>query len=403
MNNFSHNFLSHKVQNLAESETLAMAQLTNDLKSKGVDVINLSLGEPDFQTPAFICEAAKTAIDEGHHGYTPVAGELKLRQLIAEKLKRENQIHVTAQQVVVSTGAKQCIANLLISLLNDGDEVVLPAPYWVSYKDMAQFFGAKVVEVPSRLEDDFKIDAKTLDEYLSENSKIFLFSNPCNPSGTLYSKEELESLLSVFERYPNLIIISDEIYEYIRFEDNFCSLASFPTIAQRVVTVNGLSKGFAMTGWRLGYLAAPLEIAKACSKVQSQMTSGANAPTQRAAMVALRADGWRETQTMREAFRQRRDHLIALLSAIEGVEFNCPQGAFYLFPRIDYYLGKSYKGKVLSHSKDLALYLLEEAHVGLTPGGAFGCPEHIRLSYAVEENVLTDAVQRIDRALKLLQ
>jgi aspartate aminotransferase len=394
-------FLSKRVEKLQESETLAMARLGNELKEKGIDVINMSLGEPDFYTPDFIKSAAKNAIDQNFSFYTPVPGYKDLQEAIALKFKRDNNLTFKPNQIVVSTGAKQSIINIVMATINPGDEVILPAPYWVSYSEMIQLNEGKVVSLETNFKTNFKISPEQLEKSITPKTKMFLFSNPCNPTGTMYSEAELRSLGEVFKKHPHVLIVSDEIYEVISFDEKLFSIGSIPELSSRTVTVNGLSKGFAMTGWRLGYIGAPEEIAKACVKIQGQFTSGANSITQRAAIEALKADP-SVLLPMKEAFLRRRDLLIRLMSDVPGINLHHPGGAFYLFPEVSSYFGKRYKNTEIKDAKDLCMYLLNEAHVALTPGGAFGAPEYIRLSYATSEEKITEAVRRIKNGLEKL-
>jgi aspartate aminotransferase len=394
-------FISNRVEKLQESETLAMARLGNELKEKGVNVINMSLGEPDFPTPDFIKLAAKDAIDKNFSYYTPVPGYKDLLETIAEKFKRDNNLHFKPSQIVVSTGAKQSIINVVMATVNPGDEVILPAPFWVSYSEMIQLNEGKVVILETDYKSDFKITPDQLEKAITPKTKMFLFSNPCNPTGTMYSEKELRALAEVFKRHPHILIVSDEIYEVISFDEKPFSLGSIPELANRTVTVNGLSKGFAMTGWRLGYLGAPEEVAKACVKIQGQFTSGANSITQRAAITALKADP-SSLSPMREAFKKRRDLLISLMQEVPHINLHQPGGAFYLFPEVSYYFGKKFQDSTIKDAKDLCMYLLNHGHVALTPGGAFGAPNYIRLSYATSEDVIREAVSRIKKALMAL-
>lgn len=390
--------LSKKVLSIAESATLATAQKARELAQTGVDVISMSLGEPDFPPPDLIKNAAIKAIQENISFYSPVPGFLDLRTAIKNKLKRDNNLDYKENQIVVSNGAKQSIANMIISLCDEGDEVVLPAPYWVSYYDVIKFVGGKPIVISSSIESDFKITPEQLDGALNNKTKLFLFSNPCNPTGTVYTQSELEALAKVFEKYPNVLIASDEIYEYIVFEGNFFSFGAIPSLKDRVITINGLSKAFAITGWRLGYLAAPEKIAMACSKIQSQFTSGANSIAQKAAIVALDA-GPSCVSYMKDAFRLRRDRLIKEINdRLPGVITNHPNGAFYLFPDMSCYYGKGN----IKNSDDLSFYLLQEAHVAITPGEPFGAPNCMRFSYALSEERIVEAVIRIEKALKKL-
>ncbi|MFP5385866.1 MAG: pyridoxal phosphate-dependent aminotransferase [Bacteriovoracia bacterium] len=394
-------FLSQRVQKLAESETLAMARLGNELKEKGVNVINMSLGEPDFATPDFVKLAAKDAIDKNFSYYTPVPGYKDLLEAISAKFKRDNNLHYKPSQIVVSTGAKQSIINVVMATVNPGDEVILPAPYWVSYIEMVQLNDGKAVIIDTDYKSDFKITPDQLEKAITPKTKMFLFSNPSNPTGSMYSEKELRALGEVFKKHPNVLIVSDEIYEYITFEDKMFSIGSIPELANRTVTVNGLSKGFAMTGWRLGYLGAPEEIAKACVKIQGQFTSGASSISQRAAIAAINADP-SVVKEMQAAFKKRRDLLISLFKEIPHVGCNNPGGAFYLFPEVSWYFGKKHGDTVMKDAKDLCMYLLNTGHVALTPGGAFGAPNYIRLSYATSEDIIREAVTRIKRALEQL-
>lgn len=394
-------FLSKRVENLAESETLAMARLGNELKEKGVNVINMSLGEPDFKTPDFVKEAAKTAIDKNYSYYTPVAGYKDLLEAIAAKFKRDNNLAFKPSQIVVSTGAKQSIINIVMATINAGDEVLLPAPYWVSYSEMIRLNEGKVIALETDYKSNFKITPEQLEKSITSKTKMFLFSNPCNPTGSMYSEKELRALGEVFEKYPHILIVSDEIYEHISFEEKMFSIGSIPELKERTVTVNGLSKGFAMTGWRLGFLGAPEEVAKACIKIQGQYTSGASSISQRAAVAAVKADP-SVVSHMKETFKQRRDLLISLMQEVPHIKVNNPGGAFYLFPEVSYYFGKQYGELRIRDAKDLCMYLLNHGHVAMTPGSAFGAPNYIRLSYAISEEEIKEAVTRIKKALDQL-
>lgn len=395
-------FLSHRVEKLAESETLAMARLGNELKEKGVDVINMSLGEPDFGTPDFVKNAAKEAIDKNFSYYTPVPGYKDLQEAISKKFKRDNNLNYRPSEIVVSTGAKQSIINVVMATINPGDEVILPAPYWVSYSEMINLCEGKVVDLQTDYKSDFKITPEQLEKAITPKTKMFLFSNPSNPTGSMYNEKELRALGEVFKKYPHVLIISDEIYEYITFEDKMFSIGSIPELSGRTVTVNGLSKGFAMTGWRLGYLGAPEAIAKACVKIQGQFTSGPSSISQRAALTAVNANPEVVTE-MRNAFKKRRDLLITLMKEVPHIENNNPGGAFYLFPEVSYYFGKKFGDTVIKDAKDLCMYLLNEGHVAMTPGAAFGAPNYIRLSYATSEDKIREAVARIKKALEQLK
>ena len=386
--------ISDRAKNLGESATLKMARLANELKENGKDVISLSLGEPDFFTPDYIKEALKKAIDENHSFYTPVPGSKKLREAIANKFKRDNQIHYSPEQIVVSTGAKQSLMNVILATINPGDEVILPAPYWVSYFDMIEFAGGVPVELKTSIDDDYKVTKSQVQDAITDKTRMFLFSNPCNPSGSSYSDDELRSISEALKGKENILIVSDEIYEYINFEGQNTSMAKFESIKSRVVTVNGLSKGYAMTGYRLGFMGAPLEVAKACSKIQGQFTSGANAVTQEAAVTALN-DGPQKIEYMKKTFELRRDLFVEELSKVEGFKVNKPSGAFYVLPDISYYFGKKYKDRLIESSEDFSEILLEYALVATTPGGAFGTPQTIRLSYATSDDMLIEAAKRI--------
>jgi aspartate aminotransferase len=392
------NYLSNRVEKLAESETLAMSRLGNELKEKGINVINMSLGEPDFATPDFVKLAAKEAIDKNFSYYTPVPGYKELQEAVANKFKRDNNLNYKPSQIVVSTGAKQSIINVVMAVVNPGDEVILPAPYWVSYSEMVMLNEGKVVTLDTDYSSDFKITPEQLEKAITPKTKMFLFSNPCNPTGTMYSEKELRALGEVFKRNPHVLICSDEIYEYITFEGKMFSIGSIPELFDRTVTVNGMSKGYAMTGWRLGYLGAPQAIAAACVKIQGQFTSGASSISQRAAIAAVNADP-SVTKPMQDAFLKRRDLLISLMKEIPNIKVNNPGGAFYLFPEMSYYFGKKYGDTVIKDAKDLCMYLLNVGHVAMTPGGAFGAPNYIRLSYATSEDIIREAVNRIKRAL----
>ncbi|WP_408097826.1 pyridoxal phosphate-dependent aminotransferase [Peredibacter sp. HCB2-198] len=395
-------FLSNRVEKLAESETLAMARLGNELKEKGVNVINMSLGEPDFATPDFIKIAAKEAIDKNFSYYTPVPGYKDLQEAISAKFKRDNNLNYKPSQIVVSTGAKQSIINVVMATVNPGDEVILPAPYWVSYSEMIQLNEGKVVEIQTDYKADFKITPEQLEKAITPKTKMFLFSNPCNPTGTMYTEKELRALGEVFKKNPHVLIVSDEIYEYISFTEKMFSIGSIPELANRTVTVNGVSKGFAMTGWRLGYLGAPEEVAKACVKIQGQFTSGPSSISQRAAMAAVSADP-DVVHTMQVAFKNRRDLLISLMKEVPNIKLNNPGGAFYLFPEVSSYFGKKNGDTVIKDAKDLCMYLLNVGHVAMTPGGAFGAPNYLRLSYATSEEKIREAVKRIATALAQLK
>ena len=392
-------FLSERINAMEASATLAMAAKTRELKAQGKDIIGLSLGEPDFNIPDFIKEAAVEAIHQNYSKYTPVDGYLELREAICEKLLRDNHLHYKPSQIVVSTGAKQCLANVALAMINPGDEVVFPAPYWVSYKEIAKMAGGIPVEVPTTIENDFKITPAQLEKAITPKTKMVWFNSPNNPSGSVYSKEELEALAVVLRKYPNIFILSAEIYEYINFTGNYTSMAEIDGLYDRTITVNGLSKAFAMTGWRIGYLAAPEWIAKACNKVQGQITSGTNAIAQRASIVALRAPK-SKIQYMIDEFLKRRNLVLQLLGEIKGLKLNVPEGAFYVFPDVSSFFGKTLRGRTINNASDFSLYLLEEAGVATVTGEAFGDPKCIRLSYAASEEELRKAIARIKESLQ---
>jgi aspartate aminotransferase len=391
--------VSSRIQNMETSATLAMAAKARELKTQGIDIIGLSLGEPDFNIPDFIKEAAKKAIDENYSSYTAVDGYTELKVAIAHKFKRDNQLNYTPNQIVVSTGAKQSLYNVAMAILNPGDEVILPAPYWVSYRDIVKLAEGVPVEVSTSIESDFKMTAAQLEQAITPKTKMLWFSSPCNPSGSFYHKSELEAIAQVLKAHPQIIVVSDEIYEHINFSNNgHFSIASIESMYDRTVTVNGVSKAFAMTGWRIGYIGAPEWLAKACTKLQGQVTSGANSIAQRAVIEALMAPVER-IQYMVDAFKNRRDLVLALLGKIKGFKVNIPEGAFYVFPDISYYFGKTLKGMHISNASDFALFLLEHAQVATVSGEAFGDENCIRISYAASEEMLTEAIHRISRAV----
>lgn len=395
--------LSHRIENLTESATLKMAALGRELKAKGISIIDLSLGEPDFDTPQHIKDAAKKAIDEGYTKYTPVAGYPELKQAICQKFKRDNNLDYTPDQIVVSTGAKQSIINVVMCLVNEGEEVLLPAPYWVSYAAMAELAQGIPKEIATSIETDFKITPKQLQDAITPKSKLIIFSSPCNPTGSVYSHAELKALAEVIAQHPNLYIISDEIYEFINYGAKHESIAQFDIIKDRVITVNGLSKAFAMTGWRLGYIGAPVAIAKACDKMQGQFTSGTNSITQRAAITAL-TTSLQPTFDMRTEFERRRNLIVSLLQQIKGVKINVPQGAFYVFPDVSAYIGtKTPDNQLIANVDDLSMYLLNDANVSTVSGSSFGSPTCIRLSYATSQEKITTAVQKIKDSLEKLK
>jgi len=389
-----------RLQNLEESATIAMSQKSRELKAKGVDVINLSLGEPDFNTPDFIKESAKKAIDDNFSKYTPVNGYEDLRAAVCTKLKRDNNLDYTPNQIVVSTGAKQCLANIMLSVINPGDEVIIPAPYWVTYVEIVKLAEGIPVIVETSIDNDFKITAQQLENAITPKTKMLLYSSPCNPTGSVYTEQELKSLVDVLKN-KDILIVSDEIYEHINFDSKHHSIAQFEEVKDKTIVVNGLSKAFAMTGWRLGYMASPQWIASACNKMQGQFTSGTNSITQRAAITALLAPA-SSVEYMVTEFAKRRELVYNLIKDIEGIKINKPSGAFYLFPEVDAFFGLSYNGKTIKDADDLSLYLLEEAHVATVSGGAFGSPKNIRFSYAASEKELTEAMSRIKAALQKL-
>jgi aspartate aminotransferase len=391
--------LSEKITSLPVSATLAMAAKARELRAKGIDVIGLSLGEPDFNTPDFIKKAAIKAIDENYNSYSPVDGYLDLRKSICEKFKRDNNIDYNESQIVVSTGAKQSIANVCMSILNPGDEVLLPAPYWVSYSAIATLCEAKFKIIPSSIENDFKITPKQLELAISNKTKLIIFNSPNNPSGTVYSENEYKALGEVLKKHPEIYIISDEIYEHINYGVKHYSIARIKELYDRTITINGISKAYAMTGWRIGYIGAPELIAKACNKMQGQITSGANCIAQRATITALNTP-ISEIKYMIDEFYKRKILIINLLSEIDGFKLNDPQGAFYVFPDISFFFGKKIKNKVINNSTDFAFFLLEEANVATVSGEAFGNKDCIRISYAASEKEIIEAVKRIKSAVK---
>jgi aspartate aminotransferase len=394
--------VSDRLNRLAESATLAMARMSRELQAKGIDVIALSLGEPDFDTPEFIKEAAKKAIDDNFSHYTPVPGLPELRSAIVQKFKRDNDLEFTADQIVTSTGAKQSLANLCLSLLNPGDEVLLPCPYWVSYTELVKLAEGVPVEVPSTIDSDFKVTPEQLEAAITPKTKLLMFSSPCNPSGTVYTQTELESIAKILEKYPDIYVVADEIYEHINFTEKHFSIGTIPSMKDRTITVNGVSKGFAMTGWRVGFIGAPLWIAKACNKIQGQVTSATCAIAQKAAERAMLADPRSTTQEMKDTFLKRRDMILAELNNIEGVKCNVPQGAFYVFPDVSYYFGKSDGTTTINNSDDFCMYLLNSAHVALVAGDSFGNPECVRISYAADDDKLIQAMDRIKKQLAQL-
>ena len=393
--------LSYRINSLSESQTIAMSAKSREMKDNGIDVISLSLGEPDFNTPEFIKEAGIEAIKNNFTHYPPVPGYLELRQAISNKFKRDNNLSYSPSQIVVSTGAKQSLANVILSIVNEGDEVIVPTPYWVSYIELIKLAGGKPVFVSSSIDTEFKITPDQLENAITDKSKLMIFSSPCNPSGAVYSLKELEGLKDVIKNYPNFFIISDEIYELINFDSKHASLASFSEVYDQVITVNGVSKGFSMTGWRIGYIGSPEWIAKACTKMQGQFTSAPTGISQKAAQAAVEADP-EVVEHMKHTFKKRRDLVLGLLNKIEGIKCTTPPGAFYLFPDVSFYLGKSYDGKTMNNTGDLCMFLLEVGNVALVTGEAFGNPECVRISYAASDKDLTEAAKRIKESLALL-
>jgi aspartate aminotransferase len=395
--------LSHRIEAIEESATLAMAAKAREFKSRGIDVINLSLGEPDFKTPLHICEAAKKAIDEGKYfSYPPVAGYLDLREALAAKYQKENNVPYKPENIVVSNGAKQSIANVMLALLNPGDEVIVFTPFWVSYDALVRLTEATPVLVKGTIENDFKVTAQQVAKAITPKTRALIFSSPCNPTGSVFSRKELEAIATEVLKHPDLLVIADEIYEHINFTGDQTSIASLPGMLERTITVNGFAKGFAMTGWRVGYIGAPKWIADGCNKVQGQITSANCSISQRGALAAITGD-LGPTQKMVAEYHHRRDVVYKLLKEIPGVKANYPQGAFYFFPDISYYLGKSDGEKVIKTGDDFCLYMLEKGQVSLVPGGAFGDDKCVRLSYAASEKELVEALRRMKEALSKLK
>lgn len=393
--------ISQRINSLAASATLAMSQRSNELRAAGVDVINLSVGEPDFNTPDFIKEAAKKAIDDNFSFYSPVPGYMSLRKAIAANLKATEGVDFAPEQIVVSGGAKQALCNVILSTINPGDEVVIPTPAWVSYVEMVKLAEGVTVEVPATIEQDFKITPRQLRDAITPRTKMVLFCSPSNPTGSVYSREELHQLVEVLKDYPDILVLSDEIYRHINFTGSYTSMATFPELEGRVVVINGVSKAYAMTGWRIGFCAAPLPIAKACTKLQGQYTSGASSIAQKAAEAAY--TGPQDcVEEMRQAFERRRDLVVELAKAIPGIRVNKPQGAFYLFPDVSSFIGKRCGDRVISSSGDVAMYLLDVAHVATVDGAAFCLPGYIRLSYATSDELIREAMRRIGDALAKL-
>ena len=395
--------ISDRVQALAPSATLAMSQKSNELKAQGVDVINLSVGEPDFETPAHIKDAAKRAIDENYTFYTPVPGYMALRKAVSEKLSRENGVSYAPEQIVVSNGAKQALCNVILATINPADEVIIPMPAWVSYVEMVKLAGGTTVEVQADITQDFKITPAQLEAAITPATRMILLCSPSNPTGSIYSREELQGLVDVLAKHPQILVLADEIYEHINFTGSFTSLASFPEIADRTIIINGVSKAYAMTGWRIGYCAAPQWLAKAVTKLQGQYSSNASSIAQKAAEAAY-TGSQQCVAEMNKAFERRRNLVVELASQIPGLKVNCPQGAFYLFPEVSAYIGKTTpEGNTIGSSADLAMYLLEKGHVATVDGGAFGMEGYIRLSYATSDDNLREAMRRIAATLATLK
>jgi aspartate aminotransferase len=395
-------YLSDRIKSMAASATLAMAQKSRELKAKGYDIISLSLGEPDFDTPDYIKEAAKKAIDDNYSKYPPVPGYNDLREAIAQKFKKENGLNYSPEQIIVSAGGKHSLINVILSMINPGDEVIILAPYWVSYYDQVLLAGGKPVIVEATIENDFKVTPAQIEAAVTPKTRLLIFNSPSNPTGMVYTREEMEAIARVIEKHEGLFVMSDEIYEHIIFEGEHVSMASFDFIFDRVITVNGVSKGYAMTGWRIGYIAAPLWLAKACNKLQGQFTSGVCSIAQRAALAALQGSG-ESQKVMRDAFKRRRDLVCGLLKEIKGLKITVPQGAFYVMPDVSFYLGKSDGTTKINTSDELALYLLDKAQVATVGGDAFGAPTCIRLSYATSDDLLVESIKRIKEALGKLK
>lgn len=394
--------LAGRIERLTESQTIAMAKLSRELQEQGHDIISLSLGEPDFITPEYIREGAKKAIDEGYTHYPPISGYADVRKAISEKFKKENNLNFSPEQIVVSTGAKQAIANVILCLVDPGDEVLVPAPYWVSYTQLIQLAGGVPVFLNAGIESDFKVTPEQVEKAITSKTKMFIFSSPCNPTGTVYSKKELHGLAQVFATHKNITVLSDEIYEHINFIGQHESIAQFPEMKDNVVVVNGVSKGYAMTGWRIGYIGAPLAIAKACDKMQGQFTSAASSIAQKAAMIAL-TQNTDDMNTMVESFKRRRDLVLNMLKEIKGLKLNTPDGAFYVFPDVSYYFGKTDGKTVIKNPSDLCMYLLNDAKVSLVTGEAFGDGNCVRFSYATSDKLLVEACKRLKQSLAKLQ
>jgi aspartate aminotransferase len=394
--------LAQRLGRITEPQTIKMAKMSRELKAQGINIIDLSIGEPDFGTPEHICNAAIDAINEGYTKYTPVAGIAELKEAICVKLKRDNNLSYMPGEIMISTGAKQSLANAILCLIDEGDEALIPTPFWVTYGAQVSLAGGVIKYIPCSIENDFKLTAQQLEANISAKTKLFIFSSPCNPTGSVYSRTELTALAEVFQRYPNVTIISDEIYEYINYADGHESIAQFPELRDQVVVINGMSKGFAMTGWRLGYMAGPQVLVQACEKLQGQFTSGANSITQRAAVTALLSD-LAPTYAMRDAFLERRDYIIDALTQIPGIKINMPEGAFYAFPNVSSFFGKTDGITTITDDESLAMYLLHKANVATVCGSAFGDNACIRLSFAAAMPLLKEAMDRVGRALRALK
>lgn len=394
--------LSDCLKRLSPSATLAMSQKSNEMKANGIDVINMSVGEPDFNTPDHIKEAAKKAVDDNFSRYSPVPGYVDLRKAIVEKLKNENQLEYEVTEISVSNGAKQCVCNAVLALVNPGEEVIIPAPYWVSYPEMVEIAGGKSVYIDTDLSTNFKITPEQLEKAITEKTRMLILCSPSNPTGSVYSKDELEALAEVIKKHENLYVVSDEIYEHISYIGNHESIAQFPGMRERTIIINGVSKAYAMTGWRIGFLAAPEWIAKGCNKLQGQYTSGPCSVSQKAAEAAY-TGSQQCVEDMRLVFERRRNLIVKLAKDIPGLEVNVPEGAFYLFPKCSSFFGKEYGKYKISNSTDFAMYLLEEGHVATVSGDAFGAPDYFRMSYATDDKTITEALNRIKVALAKLQ
>ena len=394
--------LSNRLNRLAPSQTLAMSQKSGEMKAQGIDVINMSVGEPDFNTPEHIKEAAKKAVDENFSRYSPVPGYMDLRKAIVAKLKNENHLDYTTSEILVSSGAKQSVCNTVMALVNDGEEVIIPAPYWVSYPQMVKLAGGTPVIVNAGFEQNFKMTPEQLEAAITPKTRMLILCSPSNPTGSVYTKDELEALAEVIKRHDDLFVLADEIYEHINYVGKHESIAQFPGMKERTIIVNGVSKAYAMTGWRIGFIAAPEWIVKGCNKLQGQYTSGPCSVSQKAAEAAY-TTSQECVETMRKAFERRRDLIVKLAKEIPGLEVNCPQGAFYLFPKCSGFYGKSYEGKTINNSTDLAMFLLEEGHVATVGGDAFGDPECFRMSYATSDDNIREAMRRIKETLAKLK